>query len=135
MNKQNRKQIAVFKDNDPVAFQQAVNDFLQTVPGVPDVTYPDGQGLCAIIKYDATSDNAATDPDQSKPADHLIDLTDENEADVHTVTITLKVNPSEDRYCCECDNYNWGKNCPYRKGRVARMDPACDMFNVTITKA
>ena len=135
MNKQNKKQIAVFKDEDPAAFQKAVNDFLQSVPGVPDVTYPDGQGLCAIIHYDAAPDEVGPDPVQSMRADHLIDFTDEGEADVHTVTIILKVNPYEDRYCCECDNYNWGKNCPYRKGRVARMDPACDMFNVTISKA
>lgn len=34
------------------------------------------------------------------------------------------------RRCCECDNYEWGRGCPYKKGHVRVMDIACDMFNI-----
>lgn len=43
-----------------------------------------------------------------------------------------KKKPEEKRHCCECDNYDWGKGCPYREGHVRIMDDACAMFNINI---
>lgn len=43
--------------------------------------------------------------------------------------------PEEEKpviYCADCDNYDWGKGCPYREGRVDRLDLACEMFNVKV---
>ena len=35
-----------------------------------------------------------------------------------------------DRYCCECDNYEWGRGCPYREGHVTVTMPACSHFTI-----
>lgn len=43
-----------------------------------------------------------------------------------------KKTPEAKRYCCECDNYNWGKGCPYSEGHVRLMDNACGHFTVIL---
>ena len=35
-----------------------------------------------------------------------------------------------DRHCCECDNYDWGRGCPFRDGHVTLMMPACAHFTI-----
>lgn len=36
----------------------------------------------------------------------------------------------EIRYCCECENYDWGRGCPYREGHIKLMDHSCEYFNI-----
>ena len=38
----------------------------------------------------------------------------------------------ETRKCCECGNYDWGKGCKYREGRVTIMMDACHHFSVEL---
>lgn len=38
------------------------------------------------------------------------------------------------RFCCECINYEWGRSCPYREGRVDIKDHACEYFNMEISE-
>lgn len=38
--------------------------------------------------------------------------------------------PWADRHCCECDAYDWGRGCPFRKGHVTLMMPACSHFTL-----
>lgn len=80
-------------------------------------------------------------PDELFVADPEVDLGPQPDYDIEfpdaptggdTVTIRLKVGRSDGRHCCECDNYNWAKGCPYRDGVVRLMAPACKMFNVII---
>lgn len=43
-----------------------------------------------------------------------------------------KEEPWECRYCCECGEYEWGKGCPFREGRVTLMMNACHHFTVEV---
>ena len=38
--------------------------------------------------------------------------------------------PWSDRFCCECAEYDWGRGCPFREGRVTIMMNACHHFTV-----
>lgn len=40
--------------------------------------------------------------------------------------------PWRQRSCCECGEYDWGRGCPYRAGRVTLMMDACHHFTVEI---
>lgn len=79
-----------------------------------------------VIEYD--------EPDEPGPDDgggeYAIQLTDGGKI----ITVSLLVGDYEGRYCCECENLEWGRGCPYRSGRVAQMDQACPMFNVVIER-
>lgn len=66
--------------------------------------------------------------------DFVVDATDEENADTETIEIRLVVNVHRDRYCCECDNYSWGRGCPYRDGRVELKDSTCPMFNIILKR-
>lgn len=72
------------------------------------------------------------EPAGPKP-DYIIEF-DDSELDDQTVTIRLKVNANVNHHCCECDNYDWGRGCPYRDGHIRIMDPACNMFNIVIER-
>lgn len=89
--------------------------------------------LDAIIYFDIPDKLLAKDPDVDlgPQPDYDIEFPDAI-TEGETVTIRLKVGRSEGRHCCECDNYNWAKGCPYRDGVVRLMAPACKMFNVII---
>lgn len=38
--------------------------------------------------------------------------------------------PWSGRYCCECGEYDWGRGCPFREGRVTLKMNACHHFTV-----
>ena len=38
----------------------------------------------------------------------------------------------ETRKCCECGNYDWGRGCPFREGRVTLMMDACHHFTIEV---
>lgn len=40
--------------------------------------------------------------------------------------------PWEDRYCCECGEYDWGRGCPFRAGHITLMMEACHHFTVEV---
>ena len=40
--------------------------------------------------------------------------------------------PWADRKCCECGNYDWGRGCPFKEGRVALMMNACHHFTIEL---
>lgn len=42
--------------------------------------------------------------------------------------------PWRDRYCCECGEYEWGRGCPFRTGRVALMMNACHHFTIEVSE-
>lgn len=87
-------------------------------------------GLEALIYYDIPDELTETTEEQGgSNADYNIELP---HACDDTVTIRIKVADIEDRRCCECDNYDWGKGCPYRDGHIRQMDSACKMFNIII---
>ena len=59
---------------------------------------------------------------------------DEHKAIIYHGEIPEDV-PSEEwetRKCCECGNYDWGRGCPYREGRVALMMNACHHFTIEL---
>jgi len=87
-----------------------------------------------IITYETPKelDTVEEDIRERITADYDVEFPDAKEKAGQTVRLNLRVGKNEDRRCCECDNYNWGKNCPYRDGHIRRMDRACGMFNIVI---
>lgn len=86
--------------------------------------------LEALIYYDIPDELMDPEPDGSE-TDYDIELADKGRC-TESVTIRLRVRPPEHRHCCECDNYDWGRGCPYRSEHIKLMDDACSMFNVII---
>ena len=87
--------------------------------------------LSALIYYDIPDELFSQEPELGPEPDYDIEFPDCS-AGSDTVTIRIKVGKTDDRHCCECDNYRWGKGCPYRKGHIRLMEPACKMFNISI---
>lgn len=87
--------------------------------------------LEALIFYDIPDELMEQDPDYGPKADYDIEFPDASGGS-DWVTIRLKVGKNQTRHCCECDNYSWGRGCPYRSEHIKLMDPACKMFNVII---
>lgn len=66
-----------------------------------------------------------------KPAMTIID---ETRAIVYHNEIVEETTCEEwsDRYCCECGNYDWGRGCPYREGRITLKMNACHHFTIEV---
>ena len=94
--------------------------------------------LEALIHYDIPDDivpPAEPDPCGPEP-DYRLELADdEGQNEFQTIRIEMKLGTHSDRYCCECDNYEWGRKCPYRRGHIKLMDKACCMFNIIIERS
>lgn len=84
----------------------------------------------AIIYYELPDEPEPVQARGFSDADYDIEVDGVEAANV--VRINLAVGDNSDRYCCECDNYNWRQGCPYMDRHVRVMERACPMFNVTI---
>ena len=129
-------QISIITADDPEQLQDKINEELLIHP---DYIGIDVRSDSAIIRYYVTVTVQEPDPIGLLPAegehsviDHRIDLTEENSENVEGICVQLLLPVPERRYCCECDNYNWGIGCPYRSGAIRPMDPACSLFNIHI---
>lgn len=92
--------------------------------------------LSALISYEIPDELMDGPEDQTGSGpepDYTVEF-DDAELDDQTVTIQLKVGENANRHCCECENYDWGRGCPYRRGHIRIMDPACSMFNIIIER-
>lgn len=87
--------------------------------------------LAVLIYYDIPDEVMNRGSDLGPEPDYDIEFPDARD-DSDSVTIRLRIGQTGDRHCCECDNYDWGRGCPYRSGHVRQMDPACKMFNIII---
>lgn len=87
--------------------------------------------LEAIIYYAIPDELMSREPDFRPDVDYDIEFPDADDGS-EWVTLRLKVGRNKSRHCCECDNYSWGRGCPYRSEHIRLMDPACKMFNVVI---
>ena len=87
--------------------------------------------LSALIYYDIPDELIPQEPDLGPEPDYDIEFPDCNSGN-DTVTIRIKVGKTDGRHCCECDNYRWGRGCPYRDGHIRMMDQACKMFNIIL---
>lgn len=38
------------------------------------------------------------------------------------------------RYCCECSNYDWGRGCKLKAGRIELKMDACENFNIYVSE-
>lgn len=57
-------------------------------------------------------------------------LISDTEAIIYHDEIEEEQHEWDGRYCCECDHYDWGKGCPFRKGHVTLKMDACSHFNI-----
>ena len=127
-------QIAIITASDTVKLQDAINVELMQHPDVTDLKIEADR---AVIQYNITVDPPAPPEIETntfvKP-DHCISFTDSlNSADSVKAVVALILPKPEKRFCAECSVYNWGRGCPYRTDLARPMDPACNLFNVSIT--
>lgn len=89
--------------------------------------------LEALIYYEYPDDLPEPEPELfgGPEPDFTIELPDGDDCS-DTVTIRFKVGKHPGRYCAECDNYDYGRSCPFRDGHVKPADEACTMFNLII---
>lgn len=91
--------------------------------------------LSALILYEVPDD--VKEPEEftcnGPEPDYRLEFED-SDLDNKAITIQLTVGENLNRYCCECDNYDWGRGCPYREGHIRLKDPACSMFNIIIER-
>jgi len=128
-------QIEIVTAPDPATLQEEINKVLLQHPIVKDISIEDGR---AVIQYDVTVNAPAPPPlETGGPVapDHTLTFTDSLDPDQSVRMVVELILPklAGRYYCCDCDNYDWGKGCPYRKGRIMPTDPCCDMLNVTIS--
>lgn len=126
-------QVAVIVADDPEQLQTRINQELMIHPDYTSIDVTENR---AVIQYLVTVQEldpveSLPCPDELAPVDHRINLADNGtERNIVHIEITLPV--PADRYCCECENYNWGIGCQYRDGHVRILDEACEMFNLRI---
>ena len=128
-------QVTILDASDSATLEEEINKVLLQHPNVTDISIEDGR---AIIQYDVTVNAPAPPPlETGGPVapDHTLTFTDSLDPDQSVRMVVELILPklAGRYYCCDCDNYDWGKGCPYRKGRIMPMDPCCDMLNVTIS--
>lgn len=127
-------QIAIITASDTATLQDEVNAALMQHPDVTDLKVGANR---AVLRFNVSIDPPAPPEIETntfvKP-DYCISFTDSlNSADSVKATIALIVPKPEKRFCAECSVYNWGRGCPYRTDLARPMDPACNLFNVSIT--
>lgn len=128
-------QIEIVTAPDPATLQEEINKVLLQHPNVTDISIENDR---AIVKYDVTVNAPAPPPlEIGNPVapDHILAFTDslDPRQSVRMVIELILPKLTGKYYCADCDNYDWGKGCPYRKGRIMPTDPCCDMLNVTIS--
>lgn len=130
------QQIAIISDPDPRQLQEKINVELLKHRMIDDISIVGEQ---CLIRYKIERLNADPDPGlivSGTPVvpDYRISfLKPDFTGETKRICIEIVVpDRKDDRHCCECENYDWGKGCPYREGRVRIMDEACDMFNIII---
>lgn len=136
------KRITLIEGRDPVEFAQAYNEVVERLAGYelgPEKFISD-TSMYLFYESDEDPDEDIENLRQRAEAafkerepDFVVDAT---EADGPTITlrIDLTVNVQKDRYCCECENYKWGRGCPYRDGMVRNLDRSCPMFNIVLSR-
>ena len=126
------KQVRPVKGRTVDEYAEALNEAYAELSRFKIESLTEYPNFEAIIHYEISEPEPVAVPGFSD-ADYDIEC-DGIEA-TETVRISLHVGANKDRRCCECSNLEWGKGCPYRDGHVRQMDPACNMFNVTIEVA
>lgn len=86
----------------------------------------------ALIFYEDPEIQEPTTEYEFHGFDHCVDIADPEEKGAEVLSIRITVPDPGVRFCCECENYDWGRGCPYRSGHVKLMDPCCRMFNINI---
>jgi hypothetical protein len=126
------KQVRAVVASDVVKFAIAMNEVLAELSRFEIERIEHVSALEALIYYDIPDEVIQKQLPADGPAvDYDIEL-DEEMSD--SILIRINVGRSDGRWCCECDNYRWGRGCPYRDGMVRQMDKACSMFNVVIER-
>ena len=128
------KQVAHVSGRTPEEFASAYNE---TCAGLSRFTIEKVQPISdtsMFVFYDVPDELSAeaTTKEEESCADYCIEMADPATPGTEVLRIDIVVQKPQGRKCCECENYDWGRGCPYRHGHVQVMDDACSMFNVTI---
>lgn len=126
------KQVAYVHGDTPEQFESAFNETCANLSRFDITEMKTVSETAVFIFYDTNEEPTMTPSQPAGPeANYTVEFEQDNE-NTKTIRIDLKLSNKTDRRCCECDNYDWGKGCPYRDGVVRLMDDACCMFNVII---
>lgn len=126
------------KGNTPEEFALAYNEAQSNVPGeVVNERFVSDTVMYLFYEEEEVTDDLIEDirkmSEDNFHADFAVDATDpeEEEEDATTIRVEMTIAAPKGRFCCECDNFNWGKGCPFKdEQHIRRMDSACGLFNV-----
>lgn len=126
------RQVAYIHGETPEQFEMAFNEQCANLSRFEILEMKTVSETGMFVFYE-TNEEPVQEPQRPNmpESDYVVEF-DEDSEDTNTIRIDLKVGKKSNRYCCECDNYDWGKGCPYRDGHIRIMDEACPMFNIVI---
>ena len=135
-----RKRCLHIEGQTPADFANRYNDAIEMLDGceiIREERNPDGS---MFLFYESPYDDEieqirrrAEAAYQQRQPDYIVDAA-EQERDIKSILIELRIDMPVGRICAECDNYDWGHGCPYRDGHVQIKDQACPMFNVNLRR-
>lgn len=125
------KQVRPVTGTDVYNFSDAMNEAYAELSRFKIERVREVADFEAIIYYEIPDELEMSEPVTAPEPDYVISVDDDGPHD-QAVTIRLMVGREDGRFCCECDNYEWSKGCPYASGHVPQMTKSCPMFNVRI---
>ena len=125
------KQVAHVSGRTPAEFASAYNETCAELSRFTIEKVQPISDTSMFVFYDIP-DEFTEEPVTESNADFLIEMAEPGTPGVKTLHIDIVVSAPQNRKCCECANYRWGRGCSYRHGLVRHMDDACHMFNVHI---
>lgn len=125
------KQVRPVTGPDVERFAAAMNEVFAELSRFEITEIKHVSDLEALIYYDIPDEVVKAQFHDGMDVDYDIEL-DEERSD--SILIRISVGRYDDRWCAECENYTWGRGCPYRDGHVRHTERACPMFGVVIER-
>lgn len=128
------RQSILVSGNNPQEFVDAYNETLAELSRATILRERQISDMSVLIFYETSEelDKKVDAVETDEPVDYTIELADPEQEETTDIVIKIVAPTAHDRFCCECDHYDWGKGCPFRDKHIKFMDHACRMFYVNI---
>ena len=128
------RQSILVSGNNPQEFVDTYNETLAELSRATILRERQISDTSVLIFYETSEelDKKVKAVEEDEPVDYTIELADPEQDDTTEIVIKIVAPTANDRYCCECDHYDWGKGCPFRDQHIKFKDRACRMFYVNI---
>lgn len=127
------KQVAVIEENSLIDYANSYNELMNELSRTEVEKVENVSPTSALVYYD-TPDEVEKSIEAAFDPDYRVEIPSERETEYEAIVIEVRVPKENGRVCAECENYIWGKSCPYHEGHVRHMDSACPMFNLNISR-